>query len=116
MIRTTSNLRAEPFHAGTAEGDFGYEAWIEALKANRANPNDRIICNFSTGWLRERKNVNGHFSPVADYNEAEDKVLILEVSGGRAPYWVSTREMWAAMNQIDGVCNKVRGWIVVSRH
>jgi hypothetical protein len=113
MIQATSNLRAERFHAG--EGDSGYEAWIAALKAGRANSDDRIICNFASGWLRERKNTGGHFSPVADYNEAENKVLILEVSGGRPSFWVDAREMWDSMNQVDKVSGRVRGWIVVSR-
>ncbi len=115
MVRTVSGLRAERFHAGAGEGEHGYEAWLAALRANRDNPRDRILCNFATGWLRERKNSGGHFSPVADYNEAENKVLILEVSGSRPAFWVDAREMYDAMNQVDKVCDRVRGWIVVSR-
>jgi hypothetical protein len=115
MIRATSALRAERFHAGAGEGEHAYEAWLAALRANRDNPRTRIICNFATGWLRDRKNTGGHFSPVADYNEAENKVLILEVSGGRPAFWVDAREMYDAMNQVDKVCDRVRGWIVVAR-
>jgi len=115
MVRTTSNLRVERFHAGPGEGEFGYEAWVAALKASRINPNDRIICNFATFWLRDRKNAGGHFSPVADFNEKENKVLILEVSGGRPAFWVDAKEMWDAMNQVDTVSGRVRGWLVVTR-
>jgi len=115
MVRTTSNLRVERLHAGPGEGEFGYEAWVAALKASRGNPNDRIICNFATFWLRDRKNAGGHFSPVADFNEKENKVLILEVSGGRPAFWVDAKEMWDAMNQVDTVSGRVRGWLVVTR-
>jgi Phytochelatin synthase len=117
MIRTSSALRAERYHAGldAAAGEHGYEVWLSALRADRLGARDRLICNFATGWLRERKNTGGHFSIVADYNEAEDKVLILEVSGGRPSFWVDTREMWDAMNQVDKISGRVRGWIVVSR-
>ncbi len=115
MIKATSNLRAERFHAGTGEGEHGYETWLAALKASRGNPADRIICNFAVNWLRERKNTGGHFSPVADYNEKENKVLILEVSGGRPSFWVDAKEMWDSMNQVDKISGRVRGWIVVSR-
>lgn len=114
-ILAATGLRAERFHAGAAEGEFGYEDFVSALKANRANPQSRIICLFSRGWLRERKNLNGHFCPVADYNEAENKVLLLEVSQGRHSFWVDAKELWEAMNQVDKVCDRVRGWIVVSR-
>jgi len=115
MIQTTSGLSAERFHAGGGEGEFGYEAWVAELKASRHDTKDRIICNFSTVWLREGKNGGGHFSPVADYNEAENKVLILEVSGLRPSFWADAKEVWEAMNQVDKVSGRVRGWIVVSR-
>jgi gamma-glutamyltranspeptidase/glutathione hydrolase len=115
MIQTTSALSVERFHAGGGKDEFGYEAWVAALKAGRHNTRDRIICNFSTVWLRERKNGGGHFSPVADYNEAENKVLILEVSGLRPSFWADAKGVWDAMNQVDKASGRVRGWIVVSR-
>lgn len=115
MVRTSSGLKAERFHAGEKEGQHGYEAWIEALKANRGDANNRIICNFATGWFRNGTNTGGHHSPVGDYNEAENKVLIVEVSASRPPFWVCAREMWNAMNQVDSVSGLERGWIVVAR-
>ncbi len=117
MITTLSSLRAERFHAGfdAAAGELGYESWLAALRADRAGASDRVICNFSTGWLRERKNTGGHFSIVADYNETENKVLIVEVSGSRPSFWVDAQELWNAMNQVDKISGRVRGWIVVSR-
>lgn len=115
LIQTVSNLDARRFHAGPGPEQHGEDVWREALKANLTNPGDRIICNFATRWLIDRQNLGGHFSIVADYNEAADKVLILEVSGGRPSYWVSPKEMWAAMNQVDPISKQVRGWIVVSR-
>jgi hypothetical protein len=111
MVTESSGLKAVRFHTD----EYGYEAWVAALKANRANGRDRIICNFATGWMRKRENTGGHFSPVADYNEATNQVLILEVSGGRPAFWIGARELWDAMNLVDKVSGRVRGWIVVTR-
>lgn len=115
MVRTSSGLRAQRYHAGEDEGQFGYEAWIAALRAMRDDPDSRIICNFATGWFRNGTNTGGHHSPVGDYNEAENKVLIVEVSSSRPAFWVCAREMWRAMNLVDRVSGQVRGWIVISR-
>lgn len=115
MIATRTGLRATRFHAGTEEGEHGYDAWIAALKHNRSTPDNQLILNFAGNWLFDRENSGGHFSPVGDYNEAANQVLILEVNPGRQKYWVDAREMWDAMNKVDRVSGKVRGWIVVEQ-
>lgn len=113
MITTRSGLKTTWFHAGTAEGEFGYDAWIAALKKNRLSPNDQIIINYAVNWLYKRENSGGHFSPVADYNPDTNQVLILEVNSLRESFWADAREIWAAMNQVDSVSGRIRGWIVI---
>lgn len=115
MIRVSSGLRTERFHAGEGDGEHGLETFLATLRAGRDNPDNRVICNFAVGWLRERKNKEGHFSIVADYDGQSGQVLILEVSGVRPSFWIDARELWGAMNQVDKVSGRVRGWIVVSR-
>jgi len=114
-ITARSGLSAERFHAGTGADDHGYDAWIEALKAKRDAPDERLIVNYATGWLTKRKNSGGHFSPIAAYNEKENKVLVQEVNINRPAFWTDARELWDAMNQVDKVSGQTRGWIIVRR-
>jgi len=114
-ITARSVLSAERYHAGAASDEHGYDAWVQALKAKSAAPDERIIVNYATGWLTKRKNSGGHFSPIAAYNEKENKVLVQEVNITRPAFWTDAREMWDAMNKVDKVSGKVRGWIVVRR-
>ncbi len=113
MIHTASGLAVDRFHAGNEAGEHGYEAWIEALKANRKNPGQRIIVNYATGWPTRRSNSGGHFSPVADFNERENLVLVHEVNASRPMFWCDARELWDSMNQMDSVSGRVRGWLLV---
>lgn len=115
MIATRSGLKTTRFHAGTEEGQYGYEDWIAALKKNRESADDHLIINFATGWLRERKNTGGHFSPIADYNEAENMVLVLEINASREIFWVDAKELWDSMNKVDRISGEVRGWIVIEK-
>ena len=115
MINTRSGLATSRFHAGTEDGEFGYDAWIAALKKNRLSGDDVLISNYAVNWLYKRVNSGGHFSPVADFDEATNQVLILEVNADREPFWVDAREMWDAMNKVDKVSGRVRGWLVVEK-
>lgn len=104
FIPARSGLKAEFFHAGTGEGQYGHAAFVEALKKNRQSADDLMMVN-----------MKGHFSPVGDYNEEKDMLLVLEVSSSRPSYWISSRGMFDSMNTIDSICKKTRGWIVVHR-
>lgn len=115
MIATRSGLKTSMFHAGTEEGQHDYDAWIAALKKNRESADDHLIINFAVGWLRNRTNTGGHFSPIADYNEEENMVLVLEINAEREIFWVDAKELWDSMNQVDRVSGLVRGWIVVEK-
>lgn len=113
MIATRSGLPATRFHAGDGESEYSYEAFLDALRRNRESPGDQIIINYATGWVINRTNTGGHFSPIVAYHEAEDLVLVLEVNPARESFWVKSRELYDAMNKVDRVSSRVRGWIVV---
>lgn len=115
MIRVRTGLQAQWFRAGTGEGQHGYEDFLAALRADRANPGDHLIVNFSQASLAGEGTGRGHFSPIAGFSETDDMVLVLEVRGDRELFWVSPRELYSAIETVDPVCGLNRGWIVVSR-
>ncbi len=114
-IHARSGLAVDRFHAGNGPDEHGYEKWIEALKANRLDAGRRIIVNYATGWPARRSNSGGHFSPIADYHEGENLVLIQEINASRSSFWCDARELWDSMNQVDGVSDRVRGWLEVRK-
>jgi len=114
MIRTRTGLDVEAHHAYDEDASSNFDAFRETLKRNRIRDDDHLILNFSRQHLQGSGTGNGHFSPVADYNADEDMVLILEVNGLREPYWISSRTLYEAMRTTDPVCDRHRGWMVLS--
>lgn len=56
---------------------------------------------------------DGHISPLAAYDEISDSVLLMDVAGYLNPWhWVPVRDLYAAMNTLDG--NDYRGYLVIS--
>ncbi|GMR30762.1 hypothetical protein PMAYCL1PPCAC_00957, partial [Pristionchus mayeri] len=57
----------------------------------------------------------GHFSPVAAYHAASDKVLLLDVARFKyPPHWVDLRLFHSAMCSIDTTSEKTRGYLNLS--
>ncbi len=113
MIRVSSGLDAAWFRAGSAPEHTTHADFVAALRANRRNTGDQIICNFSIESLRGEGMRKGHFSPIAEYNEATDMVLVLEINADREIFWVRSRDLYDAMVATDPVCDLNRGWIIV---
>lgn len=75
-------------------------------------PHTYVIANFDRAILKQPG--SGHFSPIAAYDAAEDRFLILDVARYQyVPYWVSSKILYQAMQSQDrdGVS---RGYLVVS--
>ena len=115
MIKTRTGLEAERFHAGTDEGHHDYAAFRAALLRNRESPDDQLIINFPVRWLSGEGNRGGHFSPIAEFNEAENMVLVLEINQTRPIFWVDAEHLWESLATVDRVSGMNRGWIVVRR-
>jgi hypothetical protein len=124
IIHTRSGLKTEYYHAGLGKSEYDYSKFLEHLKKNRKSPNDHIIINYSFASIRGKGTRRGHCSPVADYNEEKDMVLMLEVKGkfkvlifevGGKPFWISSKDIYTAMNTIDPVCDRHRGWLIVRK-
>ncbi len=115
IINTRSGLKTEYYHAGLGKSEYDYSKFLEHLKENRKSPNDHMIITYSLMSVRGRGTGGGHASPVADYNEEKDMVLMLEVKGNAKPFWISSKDIYTAMNTIDPVCDRHRGWIIVRK-
>ena len=113
LFRVRTGLNAERFHAGDAEGFYSYEAFRDALIANRESSNDHLIINYPLGWVRGKGNVWGHFSPIADFNEEENMVLVLEISERWPMVWIDARDLYGALATVDSVSGINRGWVRV---
>jgi len=70
-----------------------------------------VIVNFFRPRLQMQG--AGHHSPVAAYDSKTDRFLILDVARYKYPaYWVSTHDLWEAVNTNDG--DQYRGFLVIS--
>ena len=57
----------------------------------------------------------GHFSPIGAYDEATDKVLLLDTARFKyGPHWVDVELMFKALEPIDPSTGKSRGYVVLS--
>jgi hypothetical protein len=73
-----------------------------------------LVVSFSRRLLKQTG--DGHFSPIGGYDEANDRVLVLDVARFKyPPYWVPLSELYNAMKGIDPSTNKPRGYFVVKR-
>jgi hypothetical protein len=92
--------------AAAAEGDAKI---APAAPASRT----RLIVSFARGALNQTG--GGHFSPLAAYHESRDLVLVLDVARFKLPsFWVPVKAMYAAMQCIDKVTSRSRGWMTLS--
>ena len=58
----------------------------------------------------------GHFSPIGGYHAARDLLLVLDVARFKyPPHWVSAERVWRAMQPVDVVTGRARGWMRLRR-
>jgi glutathione gamma-glutamylcysteinyltransferase len=80
--------------------------------ANHAMP--ILVVNFARSALGQTG--DGHFSPLAAYDQATDSVLVLDVARFKYPYyWVTISHLYEAMIPIDAATGQSRGWFQLSR-
>ncbi len=96
-------------HTGTQSSQAQFKS---QLVRSINQPQTYVIANFDRAILKQPG--SGHFSPIAAYDAAEDRFLILDVARYQyVPYWVSSTMLYQAMQSQDrnGVS---RGYLVVS--
>jgi glutathione gamma-glutamylcysteinyltransferase len=73
-----------------------------------------LVVNFARSALGQTG--DGHFSPLAAYDQITDSVLVLDVARFKYPYyWVTISHLYDAMIPIDAATGQSRGWFRLSR-
>jgi hypothetical protein len=92
-INTFSGVHAIAYHTKA----FTKEACKSKIIAALKNKNSFVIVNYIRKYLGEEE--GPHFSPIAAYDEATDRFLIMDVSRYKyPPVWVKSVDLWNAMN------------------
>ncbi len=92
--------------------DSTLEAFRTLARENLARTGDYLLVNYQRAALGQRE--GGHISPLAAYDVATDRMLILDVAAYRyPPVWVSTADLWNAIHTIDSTSGQTRGFAIV---
>ncbi|CAN5470866.1 hypothetical protein BH11MYX1_BH11MYX1_54900 [soil metagenome] len=87
--------------------------WRTALMA-AARGEVVVIASYDRGSLDQSG--EGHYSPIGGYHAPLDMALVLDVARFKyPPHWISAERLWHAMEAIDPVTARSRGWIVLRR-
>ncbi len=102
------------------QADFQYASDLttdelrDIVKDTLQDTDKRLVINYTRQAIDQEG--GGHISPVAAYDEDNDKVLILDVAKYKyPPVWITTSELHDAMSGIDTDSNLSRGIVVVSK-
>jgi hypothetical protein len=84
------------------------------LLRSLSDPDDRLLVNYHRPSLGQQG--GGHISPLAAYDPAGDRVLILDVARYRYPaVWVATEALWRSIRTVDPDSGASRGLVRISR-
>lgn len=84
------------------------------LKSTLENEHEYAIINFFRPGLQEQG--AGHFSPIAAYDAASDRFLILDVARYKyPPVWVKAEDVWKAIDTTDLSSQKKRGVLILKK-
>jgi hypothetical protein len=133
---TQSNVFDEPARKAIARGGLTVEQLAAALRSqgvearamhadattlrqfreeaagNVAKTGDYILVDFLRTKLGQ--DFGAHWSPLAAYDSATDRFLVLDVNRRRyPPYWVKAGDLFDAMNTFDPDAAATRGYVVV---
>lgn len=91
------------------------EAFREDLLASvRAPAGPFLVANYGRAALGQTG--DGHFSPLAAWHPATDRVLVLDVARFKyPPHWVPTPLLFDAMCTPDSTSGASRGWLRIGR-
>jgi hypothetical protein len=93
--------------------DDGIDAFRGAASRQLATPGGHVIVNYLRRAIGQES--GGHISPLAAYDARSDRFLILDVSRYKyPPVWVTTADLFAAMNTVDSDNEgRRRGYVLV---
>ena len=107
---TPASDYASNCHSYQSLDDFRQDC--RSVLSDTSDRNPLLVVSFSRQALGQTG--DGHFSPVAAYNDKTDEVLVLDVARFKyAPYWVPVEELYRAMQDVDTVSRRPRGWFIL---
>ncbi|MFM2061157.1 MAG: hypothetical protein RLZZ507_827 [Cyanobacteriota bacterium] len=110
LLASYDGVKIKVYHAGDSNLQEFRKLAIENLK----QPGNFVLVNYLRKEIGQER--GGHISPLAAYNEATDRFLILDVSRYKyPPVWVKAADLYKAMNTGDSSSGKTRGFVFVSR-
>ncbi|MGB7445295.1 MAG: phytochelatin synthase family protein [Coleofasciculaceae cyanobacterium] len=103
-------VQTEVYHGA----DLTLEKFRSLVVKNLQESGNFVLANYLRRTLGQE--AGGHISPIAAYNEATDRFLILDVSRYKyPPIWVEAEELWQAIRTVDSTSGKTRGLVLVNR-
>jgi hypothetical protein len=97
----------------TFAGDSNVEIFRNTVRSVVCGEGDFLIVNYLRMAIQQQ--TGGHISPIAAYNSKADRVLVLDVAKYKyPPVWIKVSDLFAAMDTVDTVSNRTRGYLVVS--
>lgn len=93
--------------------DVSLDQFRQAIVSNLAESNNFVVINYLRRAIGQER--GGHISPIAAYDADTDQFLVLDVSRYKyPPVWVEAEALWQAINTVDSVSGKTRGFLLVS--
>lgn len=95
--------------------DDGLDSFRRLASRQLSLPGGHVVVNYLRRSIGQES--GGHISPLAAYDAATDRFLILDVSRYKyPPVWVAAAELYAAMNTVDADnAGRRRGYVMVER-
>jgi glutathione gamma-glutamylcysteinyltransferase len=98
----------------TIRADAGDLAGWRSALVSAAHGDTVVIASYDRAAMGQTG--SGHFSPIGGYHQARDMTLVLDVARFKyPPHWVSTERLWKAMQTVDPVTGRARGFMVLRR-
>jgi hypothetical protein len=108
-LAQTYPVKAEVHHAGESS----VEEFRSLASGHLGRSGHYVVVNYLRRAIGQER--GGHISPLAAYDADTDRFLVLDVSRYKyPPVWVSTAELFAAMNTHDSDNeNRTRGFVLL---
>jgi hypothetical protein len=107
----TYGVKAEVHHAS----DSSLDEFRNSARQYLSTPDHHVIINYLRKAIGQE--LGGHISPLAAYDADTDRFLVLDVARYKyPPVWISTAELFTAMNTTDSDNqNRTRGFVLISK-
>lgn len=110
LLASYDGVKVKIYYAG----DSNLQNFRKLAAENLKQLGNFVLVNYLRKEIGQE--TGGHISPLAAYNEAADRFLIMDVSRYKyPPVWVKAADLYKAMNTVDSASGKTRGFVFVSK-